>query len=121
MRGETNEEAASRLVGRWRASGLCEGLDMRGGNGRVSYYPVGRGGMALLQGGVFRLENINASGVFRREGEWSLKDGRLCIRLGDDIGWFCASLSDGRLTLLPERAHYRCAQRLLHRPTFERD
>ena len=115
--GVTDE---AQLIGEWRACGLREGLDMLREDGRLCYYPVGRGGITFLPGGVFRLTTVNAAGTLTREGRWSLNAGLVCVRMGEERGAYCADVACGRLTLAPERMLYRGESKRLHRPVFER-
>lgn len=114
-------EAPAALAGRWRASGLREGLDLLNGRGRLCYYPVGRGGAAFLPDGVFRLTTLNGAGMIEREGCWEARDGRLSIRMDGGLAVYRWQAGDGRLLLTPEHAFYRCAARLLHSPQMSRE
>ena len=109
------------LVGVWRACGLREGLDLRTPDGRVCYYPVGRGDVTFARDGAFRLRTVNAAGTFAREGSWALAGGALLVRLGGDEGRFLPRVEGRILRLAPDRAHLRCAQKLLHAPAFEKE
>lgn len=112
---------AQALAGAWRACGLREGLDALDARGRLCYYPVGMGGADFLPDGAFRLTMAGGAGTFVREGHWRVEGGLLRVRVGGDCGVFRFSSRGGRLTLTPERAFYRRAARLLHRPEMERE
>lgn len=108
------------LLGEWRASGLREGIDACDGKGRLHYYPVGRGGAAFLPDGIFRLTAVNGAGVFVREGAWRVEGELLSVQIGESRGLFRCCVSAESLALSPERAFFRCAERLLHSPRLTR-
>ena len=109
---------APALIGHWRAAGLREGLDLRTPDGRVCYYPVGRGGVSFGADGAFWIRAVIGGGTLEREGRWALRAGVLCVRLGGDEGRFHPYLEAGALRLAPDRAFLRCADKLLHAPQF---
>ena len=119
-RGDTPARAEE-LIGEWRAAGLREGLDLRTPDGRMCYYPVGRGGVAFDADGTFRLRTVNAAGALARKGRWALDDGVLRVYLGGDEGRFRLRVEAGALRLAPDRAFARCADKLLHAPAFQRE
>ena len=121
MEGEPLGEDGAHLVGRWRACGLREGLDMLRADGRLSYYPVGRGSVAFSPDGGFELTAVTGAGKFTREGRWALRGGLLRIRIGEDSGLYYARSSENRLVLAPARETYGCADKLLHRAEFEKE
>ena len=108
------------IYGSWQACGLREGLDMRGEDGRLCYYPVGRGGLSFEADDALRLTTVNAAGTFVRRGSWRVDGDLLHIRLGRDSGAYRFDLAGDCLRLIPERTFYSCADRLLHRPVFRR-
>ena len=93
---------------------------MRRKDGRLCYYPVGRGGLSFEANGALRLTTVNAAGTFERGGSWWVDGDLLHIRLGRESGAYRFDLTGDYLRLIPERAFYGCADRLLHRPEFRR-
>ena len=112
---------AEELIGRWKACGLREGLDLRTPDGRVSYYPVGCGGVAFDMDGAFWLVAVNGAGAFKRQGNWALECGVLRVRLGEDEGKYRLRVEGDALRLAPDGAFLRCADKLLHWPVFQKE